>query len=229
MVLSVIDKRLPYEAIENLSRYFDVLEFSTNGITYEAISGHPDIFFCKIKNDLIVSPNVPEEYLSLLNKRNIKYVYGSTFSQMKYPQSAGYCAVIDEHYLIHKADITDPVILRSAGHLEMISVRQGYTRCNLLSLKDKSFITSDDGIYRNLCDMNFNVLYVDPSDIILPGFRHGFFGGACGVYEDIVFVAGSLDCFGYGKAVREFLGTLKYKIVEVCNGPLFDCGSILFV
>lgn len=229
MVLSVIDKRLPSEAKENLSSYFDVLEFSTDGVTYEAISGHPDIFFCKIKNDLIVSPNVPEEYLSFLYKRNIKYKYGSTFSQMKYPQSAAYCAAIDEHYLIHRTDITDEVILRSASNLEMISVPQGYTRCNLLSLKDKSFITSDDGIYRNLCDMNFNVLYVEPSAILLPGFRHGFFGGACGVYEDMVFVVGSLDFFGYGKAVREFLGKLKYKIVELYYGPVLDCGSILFV
>jgi hypothetical protein len=229
MVLSVIDKRLPYEAKENLSRYFDVLEFSTNGITYKAISGHTDIFFCKIKNGLILSPNVPEKYSSVLNKRNIKYEYGSTFSQMNYPQSAAYCAVIDEHYLIHRADITDEVILRSAGNHELISVQQGYTRCNLLSLKDNSFITSDDGIYRNLCNMSFNGLYVDPSDILLPGFRHGFFGGACGVYEDMVFVAGSLDFFRNGKAVREFLGTLKYKIVELYNGPLFDCGSILFI
>jgi hypothetical protein len=72
------------------------------------------------------------------------------------------------------------------------------------------------------------VLYVNPSDIILPGFRNGFFGGACGVYENRVFIIGSLDKFGDGSNVRAFLKRLDMEIVELYDGELNDGGSLLF-
>ena len=74
-----------------------------------------------------------------------------------------------------------------------------------------------------------NVLYVNPEDIQLPGFKHGFFGGACGVYEDSVFLLGSLESFKAGKKVKSFLQSLEYEIIELFDGPLFAGGSILFV
>lgn len=229
MALCVIDKRVHGEVKEKLSRFADVIEFHTVGATYEAISGHADIFLCKTGNKLIVSPNVAGDFLSAFDKRNIKYESGSTFIQMEYPQSAAYCAVFNEDYLIHRTDITDKTILESAEYHEIISVQQGYSRCNLLALINNNFITSDNGIFKKLSAMKFNVLYVDSSEILLPGFSHGFFGGACGVYEDMVFIAGNLNYFSDGETVRKYLGNLKYRIIELYNGPLLDCGGILFI
>ena len=42
---AIIDKRCSKEIKENLKQYVDaVFEFSTEGITYNSISCHPDIF-----------------------------------------------------------------------------------------------------------------------------------------------------------------------------------------
>jgi hypothetical protein len=229
MALCVCDKRLPYEAKKTLSRYADLIEFATSGITYEAISGHPDIFFFKVKSSLIAAPNVPEEYLRMLDTKKIAYMRGTCPVGSAYPASAAYNAAVTENFLIHKTDITDPAILDACCDMEKLSVQQGYTRCNLLPLKGNSFITSDSGIYKSLLSRNLNVLYVKPDGILLPGFGNGFFGGACGVYRNTVFVAGSLKHYPHGRQAEDFLRSLKYDIVELYDGPLFDCGSLLML
>ncbi|MFU8843081.1 MAG: DUF6873 family GME fold protein, partial [Bacteroidales bacterium] len=62
-----------------------------------------------------------------------------------------------------------------------------------------------------------------------PGFKNGFFGGTCGVVDDIVFFMGSLKKFGDGGAVRNFLEVLNYRVVELYDGQLFDGGSLQFI
>jgi hypothetical protein len=72
-------------------------------------------------------------------------------------------------------------------------------------------------------------LYVSPETILLEGFPHGFFGGCCGVWEDKIFINGSLDLFEDGDKVKVFLHKIGYQIVELTDGPLTDVGSIMFI
>ena len=239
-MLIIIDSKIPDQAKDTLSAYGELIEFATGSITYNAVSGHPDIFFCMVRDRLVVAPNIPDEYLGVLKDNGINFVIGVKPVSGGYPGSAYYNAVVSEKFLIHRQDITDPVILELSNHLERISVRQGYCRCNLFSLdinvkgsvnvraKKNSFITSDRGIYKALENLG-NAFYVSPEDIILPEFRHGFFGGACGVYADRVFIIGSLNFIKAGDDIRYFLNNQGYEIIELYNGPLYDGGSILFV
>ncbi len=131
--------------------------------------------------------------------------------------------------LIHNFRYTDSVFSNHAEEHDLIHSGQGYTRCNLFALKDDHFITSDAGIARVLDGFGLKNLFVDPSEILLPGMKHGFFGGACGVYENKVFILGHLDKFKDGDKVRNYIKDLDYKIIELYDGPLFDGGSILFL
>ncbi|MCD4790706.1 MAG: hypothetical protein K8R37_11960 [Bacteroidales bacterium] len=228
-MLIITDNRIPEQAKESLSRYGEVVRFETKGITYQAISGHPDIFFCRAGSQLIIAPNLPEHYKKVLTQNSISFVEGELPTGYKYPESAKYNVATTDKYLIHNFRFTDPVITDQAADLDFIHVNQGYCRCNLFPLKDDHFITSDKGIYRVLSNYNFNVLMVDPKGIVLPGFEHGFFGGACGVFKDNVFVLGNLHYFDDGEKVRQFLKRLDYEIVELYNGPLFDGGTIMFI
>jgi hypothetical protein len=99
----------------------------------------------------------------------------------------------------------------------------------LLPLKNNCYITSDHGIYAILNAMKCDILYVDPADILLPGFPHGFFGGACGIHENKVYITGSLKKYKHGEMVKEYLLSNNYEIIELYDGPLFDCGSILIL
>jgi hypothetical protein len=228
-MIILVDNRIPDEAKSELANYGVIILFSTEGITYPTISCHPDIFFCKMNDKLIVAPNVPDKYKNILAKKAISFVEGESPVGDKYPETAKYNALCTEKYLIHNFRYTDFVISDIAGDIELIHSGQGYTRCNLLALKNDHFITSDGGISRVLNGYNLKNLFVEPNDILLPGMKHGFFGGACGVHENKVFIIGSLRKFKEGEKVRDFLQSLEYAVVELYDGPLFDGGSILFL
>jgi hypothetical protein len=227
-MIILTDNRIPAESQKSLARFGEMIPFSTEGITYLAISCHPDIFFCKMNHELIVAPNVPEKYKNILVKNGISFLQGESPVGEKYPETAKYNAVCTSKYLIHNFRNTDSVITDQAGDRELIHVDQGYTRCNLLALKEDHFITSDAGISRVLTRYGLKNLYVEPGDILLSGMNHGFFGGACGIHENKAFILGNLNHFKDGKKVRDYLQLLRYEIVELYDAPLFDGGSLLF-
>jgi len=228
-MLIIADKKIPDDAKINLRKYGEVVLLETTGVTEESISGHPDIFFFSVQNKLIVAPNLPESYKKLLHKKNISFIEGIENVEENYPMAARYNAVATNKYFIHRTDISDPEIIESANHLTKIQVRQGFTRCSLLPLRENNFITSDDGIYKTLVNRGMQVLFVNPEQILLPGHPYGFFGGTCGICDNTVFFLGSLTHYNDGENVKIFLKNLGYKIIELYDGPLFDGGSIIFI
>ena len=119
--------------------------------------------------------------------------------------------------------------MQECKDLIKINVKQGFTRCSILPFKNNSFITSDEGICKTLNEYKFDYLYVNPSDIVLHGHKNGFFGGCCGVYENKIFIIGSLKYFLEGEKVKDFINKNGGEIIELYDGPLFDGGSILFI
>ncbi len=223
----IVNGNLPKEAIDKLSDFGNVVLFSTSGITYPQVSNHPDLFFCAGTRKWVVARNTPAEYIQKLKSLEVEYVLGSTPVGSVYPKSACYNAVVTDKYFIHKFSVSDAVLKKTYGHLNPVSIPQGYARCNLLPLKNNGFITSDKGIQKVLIEQNMDVLYVDSSQVLLPGFEHGFFGGCAGVYRDMVFLSGSLKYLNDGERVKNYLRKLNYQVIELYDGPLFDGGSIL--
>ena len=228
-MLIIADKKIPEQAKINLQKYGEVIWLGTSNITEESISGHPDIFFCKTTSNLIVAPNLPALYKKILSANNIGYVEGDISVSEEYPIAAAYNAVITERLLIHKTDITDNIIQNDSKDLQKIHVRQGFTRCSLLPLKDDHFITSDNGIFKTLAAKGLKVLPVSADEIILPGHSHGFFGGVSGIHENKIFILGNLSHYSDGKKVKTFVFKLGYNVIELYDGPLFDCGSLIFI
>lgn len=228
-MLIVVDQKTPLEAVKKLETWGQVILLQTSGITYDAISGHPDIFFCPLEDTLVVAPNLPASYIKILQEKDIQFVRGELPVGGKYPSTAPYNAVVTDRYVLHNFRYTDSAITQLADHLDLVHVNQGYCRCNLLALKDNHFITSDEGIFRVLGNYGFTVLKTDAAGIHLPGFDHGFFGGTAGLYEDTVFLNGSLGQKIDGESIRRFIAGLGYEIVELHDGPLFDGGGLFFL
>ena len=254
-MLIIIDQKISASAKEILSSYGVLMELQTENITYPAISGHPDIFFCQAPGKLFVAPNLPQKYFDQLKEHQVDFITGELPVGPEYPASARYNAVATENYLIHNFRHTDFTITRALEDHQLIHVDQGYCRCNLLPLKEDHFITSDMGIFKVLKGLHPKgtpsqrdsipkglqpegtpalitfpkVLHVSPESILLPGFAHGFFGGCCGIREDKVFINGSLSFHPDGGKIKEYLTFLGYAIVELGDGPMMDVGSIFFL
>jgi hypothetical protein len=225
----LIDGRMPLAAKEKLRQFGEMIEFATEGITYEAISGHPDIFFCPTPNGLVVAPNLPKKYFDFLLKFSISFTLGKNPVGKIYPDSALYNSLVTNNLFIHNPIISDATIQKLAETQHAIKVKQGYVRCNLLALPNNSFITSDKGIEKTLKQNNFEVLYVNPTCVKLPGFEHGFFGGICGLNNMVLFINGSLSYFKEEEIIRNFIAKANIRIVELFDGQPVDVGTILFL
>jgi hypothetical protein len=224
----ICDKRLPAPVKQRLSALDFVLELTTDNITYPAISGHPDVFFCKIDDVVVVSPALPQQYCDQLMQLQVNWKFGTQPNTSTYPGSAIYNAVVTDTLFIHNLQITDPSIKELIGNRKQIHVNQGYTRCNLLPLPNDCFITSDKAISTVLTHEGFDVLLVNPAGILLQGFSNGFIGGVCGIKESDVFIAGGLKAYPEGSKMMEFLVHHSLTTIELYDGPLIDGGSILF-
>lgn len=228
-MLFIIDKNIPAPARDSLKNYGEVIEFSTQDLTYTEVSNHPDIFFCKLGDIIVYAPNTPLFFIEELSKRNVRLIRGESPVGLHYPESAIYNAVVTDRYFIHNYKISDAILTNTACDKELLNVKQGYTRCSLLPLRNDSFITSDIGICNKLLTERKEVLLVDPQSILLPGRNYGFFGGTSGVHQNKVFITGKLSYFPEGAEVQDYLQRADYEIIELYDGPLYDCGSILII
>jgi hypothetical protein len=228
-MLIIADKRIPYQAKQNLQNYGELLLLETDGVTDKSISGHPDIFICDTGEKLVLAPNIPYAITEALSKRNIPYVLGQNPVGINYPEAAQYNVVVVNKTIFHRSDITDKQILKECANHKIIYVTQGFTRCSLLAVDGTHFITSDEGIHRTLLKEGYTTLRVSVNGIILKGQPHGFFGGACGIAGNKIFILGNLDHYRDKKKVELFAGLMNFEIVELYDGPLFDGGGIFFL
>ena len=228
----IADGRMPEEAKKNLKKLGDVLFLNPTDITYKSISAHPDIFFFQTKDGLVYAPNAPKRIVKELKKRKIKLTEGKKEVGRKYPDTVPYNAVGIGDTLIHNLKHTDPTIL--SLYENHIQVNQGYTRCNLVALKEDIFITSDEAISSatekfKVQSSELKVLYIDPKQIKLEGHDHGFFPGCCGVWKNNLIVCGSTKHLKEKEALDKFLKDNDFNLIELYDGELVDVGSILII
>lgn len=218
---------MPAEAREKLETLGNVVWLEPSGLAYPSISSHPDIFFfcdnernCK---SIVCANNTPEDWIE---KLDLKLIKGEKNIGEKYPETVPYNAVGVGDILIHNLKFSDEKLWKKSLQ---INVNQGYTRCNLLALNSKNYITSDLGIKKVLEKNGFNVFYVDPQQIVLPGQKYGFFPGCCGLSGDNVVICGSLNHLKECKELKKFIRRNKMKITELYSGKPIDVGSVFFI
>ncbi len=227
-MLILADARMPQEALARLAQYGELITVASQGITYQAISGHPDIFFCPTPQGLVYAPNTPAEIISKLQERNILLIEGHHPVGDKYPETARYNAFHNDHFFVHHPHITDNTLAERVKDKIAIPVRQAYTRCNLVEAAGL-YITGDPGISGALEQQGLTTFGISQQQIVLPGCAHGFFGGCTAVMGNKLLVCGNLDHLPEGRSLTMALQQRGIQIVSLYEGPLWDGGSILLV
>ena len=226
--IAIVNKIISAEAETTLKQYADVVRFDTIDITFSPLSGHIDIFAFPYKNKLILAPNFPEEYIALFEKHDVEYCFGNTNIGTDKKSINAYNVATNNDIAIHNFAVTDQVVLDNINHLKPIHCKQSFSRCSTLLLAN-SAITSDGGIFKQLTLHGYNCLLVSQTDIQLPGYKNGCFGGCCGILGNTVFVNGSLSFHQQGSVIKDFIHDGGYEIVELQASPLVDVGSIFFL
>lgn len=107
-------------------------------------------------------------------------------------------------------------------------VRQGYVKCSVLIVNERSVITQDAGIARAARGIGLDVLEIAPGYVALDGFEYGFLGGAgFKLAEDTVAFTGTLAAHPDKARISAFLAARGVSAVCLTELPLFDIGSAL--
>ncbi|GJM63953.1 DUF6873 family GME fold protein [Persicobacter diffluens] len=219
----IVDARAPQEAITNLAKIEEVLPFSTKGITYEAISGHPDVFICPLAHTIIVAPNIPALYLQQFTEANIPYIKGERPVGESLEETTLYNCVVTTTEIAHKAGFTDAAILKLTADKNFLPLPQAYSRCSLIKVKDL-WITSDAGIAKALSSKK--VCLQSPKEIILPPYPYGFLGGTMGFVHQTLYIMGNPEKYPIYQPLLQALEKHRIEWKALYDGPLVDVGGI---
>ena len=205
------DKRL----IDYLSSHDRTLHLiPPGGRTYPEVDAHPDMYYCKMGIT---------KYAGLF-KGNPQEIGAA------YPENIRFNAVCLDGYFIHNLRYTSPSLLKKAREmkLQLIHVKQGYTKCNCVVVDGHSIITADRGIIHALkkCP-DIDVLPISQGYVRLDHFEYGFLGGASGRVENEIIFNGDLSAHPDYDAIRRFIETRGLSVHFFPDYPLADIGSIL--
>jgi len=193
---------------------YELERISSEGIVDPAISHHPDIFLCKMG----VKENAP---VFCAEKGHLG---------REYPDDIPFNAACTGKYFIHNLHHTNPRLLQAAKDMgmELIHVRQGYTKCSICVVDEQSIITYDEGIVRACAQYpELSVLKISPGFIRLDGYDTGFIGGTSGRIADEVIFNGNLSAHPDFTRIRRFIEERGLTCTWFPEYPLTDIGSIL--
>ena len=206
----IISKDAGEELKSYLEKRAQVIVFGGIDTVAEPIRNHPDLVYCRLKEDAIFLGN--EQLLA-----------------PEYPGDIIYNGFSTGKYFIHDLKHTDEELLKAVDELGLIkvNVKQGYACCSIVPVDEDSIITADRGIARAAEAAGIAVLTVGPGHVELPGYDTGFLGGTSGrVGEEIVF-NGDLSAHPDFDTIREFIESRGLRIKYFESYPLRDIGSII--
>ena len=111
--------------------------------------------------------------------------------------------------------------------IEIVDVKQGYTRCSTAVIGKNSAITADSTIYNALTKNGIDVLKIDSGSIRLDGYDYGFIGGACTMIDDgTVAFFGDIKTHPNFRKIERFCIIHNVRIINLAeNKPLTDVGG----
>lgn len=189
---AIIDSRSPDDVKKNLSDMgFEIIPVPLTDLVAEPICGHPDIQIFVHENSVFMHPAISRDVVESVQKYCSVYLCSIELDN-RYPFDIPYNIVCIANRAIHKTESTPPEIKKyfTDNNINLINTSQGYSKCSTLIADDKSIITSDNSIHKIAQSNGIDSLLITPGFIDLPGYKHGFIGGASGRFNKTILLSG---------------------------------------
>ncbi len=145
-----------------------------------------------------------------------------------YPGDVSLNALSLGRLIFDRRDSLAPEIISYAKKkgIEIANVRQGYARCSVCAVDETHIITADASIAAEAEKRGIHTLIISPGYFALPGYDHGFIGGACfKLSSDTLAFTGFIDAHPDAAAISAFLKNCGVKPVFLTDEPCFDIGG----
>ena len=204
---------------------FEAIPLAPFGTLETPVDTHADMLILAVNSVLFVHKDYSCKIRSFENVIRIDEPMGA-----KYPNDVLLnIAAVGKNVFTNTKYASKTVLdyLNSMGFI-IHHVAQGYAHCSTCIVSDNAIITADKGIAEAGQKAGIDALMINEGYISLSPYNHGFIGGCCGLYKDIIYFCGSLKYHPDGDKIREFCKKHGKNIIELCDAPLTDIGGILF-
>jgi hypothetical protein len=228
----LVDYRIGTEASEALAKEgIEIINTVPCKELYDAIQGHPDIVVHHLGgNKLIVAPNVFDMLQPVFIKKGFALTKGETWLNRNYPDNIAYNVLRIGSYAFHNTKYTDKAIKDEfeKSNIDLIHVKQGYTKCSACIVNENTIITSDMMLAKTVEKYGIESLLLKPGGIILQGLNYGFIGGSCGLLsKNTMAFTGNLDNIQDNYKIVDFLNSKGIEVKILSTKQIFDIGSIM--
>lgn len=235
--IAVVGDKLNEHLYQYLTRrQWTVFKLPQNQKTYAPVNNHPDLYGCAMGNNKwVLEPNLYQALVKAYGQldHNI-FIRGHHELGSRYPTTCYYNHLVFDDVLLGNENCFDPqvIILAKESLLKTLSVKQGYIRCTTALIGKKLILTSDRGVQSVLMSQfkDYNILFVDPADILLQGFPHGFIGGCLlQAAPGEIYAYGNISKHRQFNEIERALRNESYKLIYSEDFPLEDIGSVLML
>lgn len=194
------------------------------------IASHADLQILHLGGNSVLTASCSKKSMDMLEMLGFDIKSTENELDSGYPDDCLINAQIIGRNIIMNPDIIDKKILEFAeeNNMNIIGVKQGYSKCSVLAVCEDALITSDPGITRILQQKEIEVLKIKEGGIYLRGYDTGFIGGCGGMVEEkILGTAGNLKSISDYENIKDFLRNRNIYAENLGGKSLRDIGGIL--
>ena len=215
---------------------FKVLILPADERLQSPVRSHADMLLCVINETVFCSKKY---FLDNPDVFNTIEDYGYTVRACNvdvcaaYPGDVAFNMLYTKDCLIGKVELL-PKEIKSyiqEKSITPVRVKQGYAKCSSLLLGNGALICADAGLLAKARELGLDTLKIEnsPEAILLDGYDYGFIGGASGVFDKKIYLAGNLRHHPQGNIIEEFCKRNGYETVSLGEERLCDVGGIILL
>jgi hypothetical protein len=208
---------------------FEPVEIGRSGAVAAPLSGHPDIQLFIHENTAFCHPDISVDFLKKIEGCCGIVICGTRIG--KYPADTHYNIACIGRTALHRTEFTENTVrgcLESRG-VGFINVTQGYAKCSTAVLGARGIITEDSVIHEKADSPGLESLLIAPGNVALPGYAHGFIGGATGHYGRSLVFTGCISHLPESSAIMDFIEKNGHDAVFLSRERITDLGTIFFI
>ncbi len=217
------------EEIKELNNLgIETIKLPENPYLDNEIRNHADVlvFNCGNKN-LIIDNNIVGDIAPFLKGYNI---IECTDIKSPYPNDVKLnAALFNNNIICNERYVSNDILIFAKKYgKQILSTKQGYTKCNMCILNDRAAITEDYKLAYLLKKYQSDVLLIKPGYVHLSNEHYGFIGGAgCMVSDNEIYFSGDISAHPQYSDIILFLN--KYNISPIYNNNrcLNDFGGFI--
>lgn len=191
------------------------------------IASHADTLIASVGDEFFVYANYPESD-KLFAALDFPCTVIKQNAGNKYPLDAALnCFTVGDRLVCREKSVAPEILdfAKKRGY-KTINVKQGYAHCSCAVIGD-GILTSDRGIFRVAEKEGIDSAFVSSTGIVLPGYKEGFIGGACGCIGRTMIFFGDVRLLPDGEKAEDFIKSKGYDPYYLSDKPPVDFGGLV--